>query len=174
MLTDNKIGTSVQAESDPVNDETDEDEDNNNKSSKSPSNAGVLETATEWYEQQSECCPTQLLLLKKIHFIPNVKKLRESEGKTGKVLLILDNAPCHPPVEILNAIDDDFSVMYLPPNVTTLVQPMDQGVNEKLKIIYRKQVLRILLLAEKEESVAAFAEPCSEKTKMYNDTAKNK
>ncbi|GFS30588.1 tigger transposable element-derived protein 2 [Trichonephila inaurata madagascariensis] len=44
-------------------------------------------------------------------FIPNVKKLREREGKTGKILLILDNAPCHPPIEILNAIADDFSVM---------------------------------------------------------------
>ncbi|PRD23205.1 UNVERIFIED_CONTAM: hypothetical protein NCL1_47048 [Trichonephila clavipes] len=61
------IETSVQEESDPVDDETDEDEDNNNdKSSKGPSNAeafSALETAMEWYKQQSECCPTQLLLL---------------------------------------------------------------------------------------------------------------
>ncbi|GFV41206.1 HTH CENPB-type domain-containing protein [Trichonephila clavipes] len=75
-------------------------------------------------------------------YIPNVKKLREREGKTGKVVLILANAPCHSPVEILNAIDDNFSVMYLPPNVTALVQPMNQGVIEKLKRIYRKQILR--------------------------------
>ncbi|GFT35294.1 hypothetical protein TNCV_1096421 [Trichonephila clavipes] len=70
MLNDDKIATSVQEESDPVDDETDEDEDNynnNNESNKSPSNAdafSALETAMEWYEQQSECCPTQLLLLK--------------------------------------------------------------------------------------------------------------
>ncbi|GFS31328.1 jerky protein homolog-like [Trichonephila inaurata madagascariensis] len=51
-------------------------------------------------------------------FIPNVKKLREREGKTGRVLLILNNAPCHPPDEILNAIYDNLSVMYLPPNIT--------------------------------------------------------
>ncbi|GFS55074.1 hypothetical protein TNCV_2441511 [Trichonephila clavipes] len=61
--------TSVQEESDPVDDETDEDKDhNNNESSKSPSNAAAfsaLKTAMEWYEQQSECCPTQLLLLKR-------------------------------------------------------------------------------------------------------------
>ncbi|GFY00601.1 DDE-1 domain-containing protein [Trichonephila clavipes] len=49
--------------------------------------------------------------------------------------------------------------MYLAPNVTALVQPMDQGVIEKLKRIYRKQVLRRLLMAEKdEESVASFTE----------------
>ncbi|GFV65570.1 uncharacterized protein TNCV_778561 [Trichonephila clavipes] len=69
MLNDDEIVTSVQEESDPVDDETEEDEDNNsNENSKGPSNAvafSALETAMEWYEQQSECCPTQLLLLKK-------------------------------------------------------------------------------------------------------------
>ncbi|GFT39878.1 hypothetical protein TNCV_3286551 [Trichonephila clavipes] len=58
----------MQAESDPVDDETDEDEDNNNESSKGPSNAGTftaLETAMERFKQQSACCPTQLLLFKK-------------------------------------------------------------------------------------------------------------
>ncbi|GFY55389.1 HTH CENPB-type domain-containing protein [Trichonephila inaurata madagascariensis] len=66
-------------------------------------------------------------------FFPNVKKFREREGKTGKVLLILDIAPCHPPVEILNAVEDYFSVMYLPQNITALVQTMDQCVIEKFK-----------------------------------------
>ncbi|GFV50239.1 hypothetical protein TNCV_621511 [Trichonephila clavipes] len=58
MLNDDEIVTSVKEESDPVDDETDEDEDNNNdESSKDPSNAdafSALETAMEWYEQQSE------------------------------------------------------------------------------------------------------------------------
>ncbi|GFY17068.1 uncharacterized protein TNCV_1088441 [Trichonephila clavipes] len=73
MLNDDEIVTSVQEEFDPVDDETDEDEDNNNnESSKGPSNAdafSALETAMEWYEQQSECSPTQLLLLKRIRDI---------------------------------------------------------------------------------------------------------
>ncbi|GFV40433.1 uncharacterized protein TNCV_4493901 [Trichonephila clavipes] len=67
MLNDDEIGISVQAVSDPVDNEMDEDEDNN-ESSKGPSNAdafSALETAMEWYEQQSECCPTHLLLLKR-------------------------------------------------------------------------------------------------------------
>ncbi|GFX15648.1 uncharacterized protein TNCV_2131341 [Trichonephila clavipes] len=70
MLNDVEIVTSVQEESDPVDDEMDEDEGNYNKeSSKGPSNAdvfSVLEIAMGWYEQQSECCPTQLLLRKRI------------------------------------------------------------------------------------------------------------
>ncbi|GFT65695.1 hypothetical protein TNCV_4440251 [Trichonephila clavipes] len=64
LLNNDELVTSVQEVSDPVNDETDEDEDNNcNECSKDPSNAyalSALQTAMEWYEQQSECCPTQL------------------------------------------------------------------------------------------------------------------
>ncbi|GFW39411.1 histone-lysine N-methyltransferase SETMAR [Trichonephila clavipes] len=70
LLIDDEIVTSVPEESDPVDDETGEDKDNNNdESSKGPSNAdafSALETTMEWYEQQLECCPTQLLLFKRI------------------------------------------------------------------------------------------------------------
>ncbi|GFX79903.1 hypothetical protein TNCV_558021 [Trichonephila clavipes] len=52
MLNDGKIVTSVQKESDSVDDESDEDEDNsNNDSSKDPANANVfsaLQRAIEW------------------------------------------------------------------------------------------------------------------------------
>ncbi|GFY02136.1 uncharacterized protein TNCV_5099971 [Trichonephila clavipes] len=66
MLNDGEIVTSVQENSDLVDDE---DEENNNESSKGSSNADVLpalETAMEWHKQQSECCPTQLMLPKRI------------------------------------------------------------------------------------------------------------
>ncbi|PRD30151.1 UNVERIFIED_CONTAM: hypothetical protein NCL1_27288 [Trichonephila clavipes] len=78
MLSDDEIVTSVQEKSDPFDEETDEDEDNNNnESSQGPSNAGAfsaLETAMEWYEQQSKCCPTQLLLLKRIRDLAAKKR----------------------------------------------------------------------------------------------------
>ncbi|GFT53353.1 uncharacterized protein TNCV_3323851 [Trichonephila clavipes] len=55
MLNDDEIVTSVQKESDPVDDETDEYENNNNNGSyKGTSNTDVfsaLETAMEWCEQ---------------------------------------------------------------------------------------------------------------------------
>ncbi|GFV83766.1 uncharacterized protein TNCV_2555531 [Trichonephila clavipes] len=78
MLNDDEIVTSVHEESNPVDDEMDEDEDNNNESSKGPSNAEAfsgIETSMEWYKQQSECYPTQLLLLKRIRDLA-VKKRR--------------------------------------------------------------------------------------------------
>ncbi|GFV71097.1 hypothetical protein TNCV_698881 [Trichonephila clavipes] len=63
-----EIATSEPEESDPVDNETDEHEDNNNnESSRGTSNAdafSALETAMEWYEKESECCPAKLLLLK--------------------------------------------------------------------------------------------------------------
>ncbi|GFV77766.1 uncharacterized protein TNCV_1575141 [Trichonephila clavipes] len=68
----------MQEESDPVDDEMDEDEDNNNsENSKGPSNAdafSVLETAMDCYEQQSECCSTELLLLKRIRNLAAKKR----------------------------------------------------------------------------------------------------
>ncbi|GFW29348.1 uncharacterized protein TNCV_742901 [Trichonephila clavipes] len=62
VLNDEEIVTYVLENSDPVDDE----DENNNKISKGPSKAealSALETAMEWYELQSACCPTQLLLL---------------------------------------------------------------------------------------------------------------
>ncbi|GFV71504.1 uncharacterized protein TNCV_4562561 [Trichonephila clavipes] len=54
MLNDDEIVTSMQEESNPIDDETDEDEDNTtNESSKGPSIAdafSALETSMEWYE----------------------------------------------------------------------------------------------------------------------------
>ncbi|PRD30083.1 UNVERIFIED_CONTAM: hypothetical protein NCL1_27476 [Trichonephila clavipes] len=68
MLNDNEIVTSMQAESDPVDDNTDKDE-NNNESSKGPSNAGscsALEIAMKWYEEQSDYCHTEQLMLTRV------------------------------------------------------------------------------------------------------------
>ncbi|GFW23046.1 HTH CENPB-type domain-containing protein [Trichonephila clavipes] len=98
-------------------------------------------------------------------FIPNVKKLCECERKTGKVLFILDNAPCYPSVEVLNVLDEDFSVIH-----QMSLRWYNQWTKASLKSsrICRKQVLRRLLLAENdEESVPAFAEKLNKKNACY-------
>lgn len=47
--------------------------------------------------------------------------------------------------------------LFLPPNITSLLKPMDQGLIECMKRLYRKQLLRKLLLTdEDEESVIAY------------------
>ena len=79
-------------------------------------------------------------------FIASVKERMSSE--TDKFLLILDNAPCHPSLNFLDAIDPQFQVVFLPPNVTALVQPMDQGVIESMKKHYKATFLKALVLSE--------------------------
>lgn len=87
-------------------------------------------------------------------FIPNVKAFKQRENKTGKVLLLMEKAPPHPKVDVLNGVDKNFHVMFLPPNVTALIQSMDQKVFNKTKCMYNKEMLCRLLSAE--ETIVSF------------------
>lgn len=97
---------------------------------------------TEWYDEI---------------FIPEVKNHQKCIGKEGsKVLLFVDNAPTHPTEELLERGNGQFKTIFLPPNVTSLLQPMDQSVIETMKRHYRRQLLRKLLVeGEDEEGVLA-------------------
>ena len=73
-------------------------------------------------------------------FIKSIKA--RNLGKEEKFFLLLDNAPCHPSADKLNDVDPQFTVQYLPPNVTSVVQPLDQGVIVCMKKNYKKIFLR--------------------------------
>ncbi|CAG4934403.1 unnamed protein product [Parnassius apollo] len=83
-------------------------------------------------------------------FIPEVKKRQNDIGKQENLLLLLDNAPTHPSAELLERENGKFKVKFLPSNVTSLLQPMDQSIIETLKRIYRKQLLRRLLSVDED------------------------
>ncbi|XP_028966368.1 jerky protein homolog-like [Galendromus occidentalis] len=77
-------------------------------------------------------------------------------GKEGNVLLILDNAPSHPPLTTMETKNGKFTVTFLPPNVTAILQPMDQGVIVALNRLYRKQLMfRMLCLIENDAAAAS-------------------
>ena len=57
--------------------------------------------------------------------------IRTNDNKSGKVLLLLHKALVHPSAEILNNINYDFKIMFLPANVTAIFQSIDHGVIEK-------------------------------------------
>lgn len=59
------------------------------------------------------------------------------------VLLLIDNCPAHPQVKNLKWIE----LVFLPPNVTATLQPMDQGVIRCIKSYYRKTLLIKMLNA---------------------------
>jgi DDE superfamily endonuclease len=56
-------------------------------------------------------------------FIPEVEKYCDEKDIAFKILLILDNAPGHPPH--LGESHPNIKVVYLPPNTTSILQPMD-------------------------------------------------
>ncbi|XP_040355873.1 tigger transposable element-derived protein 4 [Ixodes scapularis] len=62
------------------------------------------------------------------------------EGR--KVVFIVDNCPAHGEVDGLKSIILEF----MPPNATAVIQPMDQGVIQNLKVYYRRQLLHRMLL----------------------------
>jgi hypothetical protein len=60
-----------------------------------------------------------------------------------KILLFADNASCHKIDETLKNI----TIIFMPPNTTSLIQPLDQGIIRTAKVHYRTQVMRKMLQA---------------------------
>lgn len=60
----------------------------------------------------------------------------ELTKKSKKILPLVDNCPAHPHIENLKSI-----TMFLPPNTTSVLQPMDQGIIRALKSHFRKNVV---------------------------------
>uniref|UniRef100_A0A1B6LQW8 DDE-1 domain-containing protein n=2 Tax=Graphocephala atropunctata TaxID=36148 RepID=A0A1B6LQW8_9HEMI len=99
-------------------------------------------------------------------FVPLVKKYLKYNGLPMKAVLLIDNAPSHPSVDQL-LVKDNISVKFLPPNVTALVQPMDQGVLEKMKKVYKRQMLSKLVEDEGELGVMGVLKSFNVKTVLY-------
>lgn len=81
-------------------------------------------------------------------FIPEVNKRQKSTGSNEDVFLIIDNAPSHLSETLSQREDEKFNAIFLPFNVTSILQPMYQGVIEAFKRYYRKHIIRMLLLGE--------------------------
>ena len=82
------------------------------------------------YASQSNAWVNVALFTEWFHhkFVSTVQaKLREI-GCEPKAVLLLDNCSAHPDEEDLVSTDGKVTAKYLPPNVTSLIQPMDQGV----------------------------------------------
>ena len=68
-----------------------------------------------------------------------IKELdRSFSVQKRKIALIVDNCPAHPTVTGLEWIE----LIFLPPNTTSVTQPMDQGVIRALKAKYRSLAVR--------------------------------
>lgn len=66
-------------------------------------------------------------------FVPEVESYLRQKNLDFKALLIIDNAPGHPYLEHPNV-----KIVFLPPNTTCLIQPLDQGIISTFKYYYIK------------------------------------
>jgi hypothetical protein len=60
-----------------------------------------------------------------------------------KALILLDNAPCHPEMELSNV-----KLVFLPQNTTAGTEPLDSGIIRNFKVKYCKMLLEFLLSYE--------------------------
>ena len=72
-------------------------------------------------------------------WVRDLNKKFESEKR--KVTLIINNCPVHPMIDNLSHI----KLVFLPPNTTSVSQPMDQGIIRCLKAHYRKRLVKLIL-----------------------------
>lgn len=76
-------------------------------------------------------------------FVPSVKRFAQEKGLPEKALLVLDNASAHKEFDIIG--NEDFRVIFLPPNLTSILQPMDQQTILPVKTRYRKALLESII-----------------------------
>ena len=59
-----------------------------------------------------------------------------------KILLVIVNCTAHPRgLELTN-----INIKFLPPNTTAKLQPCDQGIIQSLKVHYRHQLVKIVII----------------------------
>ena len=51
-----------------------------------------------------------------------------------KILLFIDHAPCHNS----DAYYSNINIKFFPPNTTSILQPLDQGIIKNFKCCYRE------------------------------------
>ncbi|GFT95467.1 tigger transposable element-derived protein 1 [Trichonephila clavipes] len=81
-------------------------------------------------------------------FVPEVEAYMKEKSLDFKVLLIVDNAASHPQLEHPNV-----QLIFLPPNTTSLIQPLDQGIIATFRKYYIKTTYKFILNKLENESL---------------------
>lgn len=83
------------------------------------------ELFSEWFQQQ---------------FVPQVREFLIQRNLQPKAVLLMDNCSAHHCGDAICSDDGLIQALFLPPNVTSIAQPMDQGVIQNIKLIYREKL----------------------------------
>ena len=78
--------------------------------------------------------------------MPSVRQTQKALGDEPKVILFLDNCSAHPDASEISTDEGKIVAYFFPPNVTSILQPMDQGVLETLKRRYKRDLMRYIVV----------------------------
>ena len=73
-------------------------------------------------------------------FVPEVENFIEEKNQFYKVLLIIDNAYCHK----LDFNHPNIKIIFFPPNFTSLIQFLAQGIIQTFKMFYSRSLFKVI------------------------------
>jgi hypothetical protein len=86
------------------------------------------------------------------NFVKQVRSFLKTQSLDEKALLLMDNATCHcPGEENIDTETGEFTIMFLPPNTTATIQPLDQNIIQLTKLAYRKSLLSHILSSDEDD-----------------------
>lgn len=78
-------------------------------------------------------------------FVPKVTAFLKLKNLPLRAVLVLDNCSAHCSSDELKTDDGAFKTVFLPPNTTAILQPMDQNIIQMVKANYRQKLMREVL-----------------------------
>lgn len=81
-------------------------------------------------------------------FVKEVRRFSAENNLPPKAIILLDNCSAHAPIDSLCSEDGNIIAMLLPPNVTAVIQPMDQNPIKITKLKYRNKLLAGIVAQE--------------------------
>lgn len=80
-------------------------------------------------------------------FVPKVKTFLSTKNLPQVAVLLVDNCRSHMYLHV-----DGIEIVFLPPNVTSLIQPLDQGIIQAWKLHYKRMLVDSILKAQEENT----------------------
>ena len=122
------------------------------------------------YKAQKNSWMTKSIFNEWFHmeFVPSVRQnfLDIGKPKGSKCVLFVDNCTAHRDEAQLVSDCGNIFVCFFPPNVTSLIQPLDQGVLRSMKCLYRNNFMMKLLMSK--ESPIEFQKSFSIKDAIFS------